>query len=427
MGDIVDLSEQVETLDSVPHCSPETANNDNETDDDVEDEELPFYLQAVPHGDDGVCVVLAGPSVLRVYYDPAGATASEPDETKKKRQDKEKLHGGVRGVDLHSLFPVPLTSCCMLHGGDLAVGDREGALRILTGALTAVVDYCRGSHYRRPKKKHASNHNHSSSKHHHPTHHLLVRKLHWHAHAIASMTTSSTGNGDLLYTGGDESVLVTWQLARGGLHKPAHVLPRLALGGIRHLRYCAVVRTTNAECPQRQPGRRVGGFCRPPRASCHVTSTLSVAARVQQYPLPWLLVVHACNGVAVPVHLRDRRMVGGMMVLLLLWLLVTACFFLGRRFHGGPPWLRRQDAQRALAVTDGEIAAMEHHERNGKEAVKIDGAHAAVPAFLCLFGSSLSRLVRMQLHQQDRSRRTVRRAPRGPRRRHHRREERPAG
>jgi len=141
----------------------------------------------------------------------------------------------VRCVDLHRLFPVPLTTCGILNAnGDLAVGDREGALRILTSALTAVVDYCRGSHYRRPKKKHGSSKHHH---HHHPTHHLLVRKLHWHAHSVAGLTCGNSS--DLLYTGGDESVLVTWQLARGGLHKPAHVLPRLALGGIRHLLYCS--------------------------------------------------------------------------------------------------------------------------------------------------------------------------------------------
>ena len=65
---------------------------------------------------------------------------------------------------------------------------------------------------------------------------LISRKLHWHAHPVASMVFggSAQGGDPMLYSGGDESVIATWQLSRG-MSKPAEVLPRVALGGIVHM------------------------------------------------------------------------------------------------------------------------------------------------------------------------------------------------
>lgn len=68
-----------------------------------------------------------------------------------------------------------------------------------------------------------------------PTTGLTVRRLHWHAHPVSSMTyDSSGGDASMLYSGADESVIATWQLSRGS-SRPAEVLPRISLGGIVHI------------------------------------------------------------------------------------------------------------------------------------------------------------------------------------------------
>ena len=60
---------------------------------------------------------------------------------------------------------------------------------------------------------------------------VVVQTLHWHAHAVAAMAyVPSSGE---LYTGGAESVLVTW--SGEAAMKPFHTLPRVAPAGIAHL------------------------------------------------------------------------------------------------------------------------------------------------------------------------------------------------
>lgn len=69
---------------------------------------------------------------------------------------------------------------------------------------------------------------------------VIVSKAHWHAHPVASLAYDATSSpvDPLLYSGGDESVLVTWQISQGK-DRPADVLPRLALGGIVHVVTCS--------------------------------------------------------------------------------------------------------------------------------------------------------------------------------------------
>lgn len=69
---------------------------------------------------------------------------------------------------------------------------------------------------------------------------IVVSKAHWHAHPVASLSYDVTSSAvdPLLYSGGDESVMVTWQTAQGR-DRPSDVLPRLALGGIVHLVMCS--------------------------------------------------------------------------------------------------------------------------------------------------------------------------------------------
>ena len=107
------------------------------------------------------------------------------------------------------------------NGNDIACGFWEGEMSILNNAFPAVVDYFakleRGEQVR------------------HPSQTILVRKMHWHAHPVATLSYQQTDSSDpLLYSAGEESVLIVWQLARG-TSKPADTLPRLAKGGVAHI------------------------------------------------------------------------------------------------------------------------------------------------------------------------------------------------
>lgn len=65
---------------------------------------------------------------------------------------------------------------------------------------------------------------------------MIISEAHWHAHPVTSLVhdAGSSSRGSILYSGGEESVLVTWQASRG-TDRPTDVLPRLALGGIVHI------------------------------------------------------------------------------------------------------------------------------------------------------------------------------------------------
>lgn len=84
----------------------------------------------------------------------------------------------------------------------------------------------------------------------HPEEVTIRRHVHWHAHPVrtlAFMSVSSGGGGVRntnaianpmsLLSGGEESVLVTWQLDRN-FHRPSHFVSRVGRGGIVHMLTC---------------------------------------------------------------------------------------------------------------------------------------------------------------------------------------------
>ncbi len=86
---------------------------------------------------------------------------------------------------------------------------------------------------------------------HHPEEVTIRRTVHWHAHPVrtlAFVSSSSSGrqqscdsnaiaNPMSLLSGGEESVLVTWQLDRN-FHRPSHFVARVGRGGIAHMVTC---------------------------------------------------------------------------------------------------------------------------------------------------------------------------------------------
>jgi hypothetical protein len=193
----------------------------------------PFSLIAVarkrgresggPNGDTGVLLVLARPLSITVYYE----RLSETTPVKKESRYVPVVFTLVK----NSLTVVTVSP----NGNDVACGHRSGEIRVMTNFLGMVADYHAAMD--RFDQQAGPNGTSTTEKPIHPSQQVIVRKLHWHSHPVATLAyDGSTSSAEpLLYSGGNESVLVTWQLSRG-TYKPADVLPRIALGGIVHIR-----------------------------------------------------------------------------------------------------------------------------------------------------------------------------------------------
>ena len=108
------------------------------------------------------------------------------------------------------------------NGNDIACGHWEGDMSILTQAFPTIMDYFEKIQGGDEAPKH-------------PSKSIMIRRVHWHAHPVTTLSYQQTESTDpLLYSAGEESVLVVWQLARG-TSKPADTLPRLAKGGVAHI------------------------------------------------------------------------------------------------------------------------------------------------------------------------------------------------
>lgn len=183
------------------------------------------YYQNPSHNRGSVFVVLAGPTSLTVYYDPLGETMN--------LERPGQYYNQVKMVCLGNTIPPkdPL-SCCQIapNGTDLVCGHDSGMIRVLNNVLSLSQEFCLtvlATCTRAKGQKDKS----------HPSKQTLIRKVHWHAHPVASMAYDCSGGSDaILYSGGEESVLLTWQLARG-FYRPANTLPRIGLGGILHILY----------------------------------------------------------------------------------------------------------------------------------------------------------------------------------------------
>jgi hypothetical protein len=191
------------------------------------DKAAPFCLVAVvrkrgresggANGDNGVLLVMARPTSVTVYYERLSGKES-------------KCVPVVFHFKKNSLTAVNVSS----SGNDVACGHRSGEIRVMTNMLGLVVDYHAAMD--RFNQQAGPKGTSTVEKPEHPSEQVIMRKLHWHSHPVASLAYdgSSSSAEPMLYSGGNESVLLTWQLARG-THKPAEVLPRIALGGIMHI------------------------------------------------------------------------------------------------------------------------------------------------------------------------------------------------
>jgi len=113
------------------------------------------------------------------------------------------------------------------NGNDVTCGYWLGDVRVMTNVIPTVLDY----HQQVIKAD-----KDATEKPQQPYKSVLVRRVHWHAHPVMAMAYHGLSDAvePMLYSGGEESVLVIWQLSKG-TSGPADVLPRVALGGIVHI------------------------------------------------------------------------------------------------------------------------------------------------------------------------------------------------
>lgn len=182
----------------------------------------PFRLLAVPRKKQGkrfdaVFLVLARPNAIHIYYEQLDSDHRFPP------------------TSLPMSATNPLSSISVArNNSDLACGHMKGQIKILNDILNnletynlALKDTCNlvGADGSAGTYKPID-----------PRKQLITSKVHWHAHPVTSLVyaASSSPVDPILHSGGEESVLVSWQPSRG-TDKPVDTLPRIALGGIVHV------------------------------------------------------------------------------------------------------------------------------------------------------------------------------------------------
>ena len=186
-----------------------------------------FFLQQ------NVCLVVARPTSLVVYSERLSDIGLNGAERAKKL---ESVSFGFQAQNPLSAMSISVNK------SDVACGFTQGDIVIKSNLLALVDEYHRA--LTKYEKQTDSTTNAAGAKVSrggmrkpvHPVKNVINARVHWHAHPVTSLCydRNSPPSDPILYSGGDESVLVTWQLSRG-INRPSDVLPRLAQRGISHI------------------------------------------------------------------------------------------------------------------------------------------------------------------------------------------------
>ena len=137
---------------------------------------------------------------------------------------------------------------------DLAIGRANGHIEVFDNVFENVDKYFNLLLEKQTKMTATDSASNLQQQQQHPEVVTVRRTMHWHAHpvrALAFLTAYGQHNDNIssnkdvlsfanpmtLLSGGDESVLVSWQLDRN-YHKPSNFVARVGQGGIVHTLYC---------------------------------------------------------------------------------------------------------------------------------------------------------------------------------------------
>ena len=180
-----------------------------------------------------VYIVVARPKSLVVYGERLSDIGLNGTEHVKKLESVS--------FGFHAQNPLSAMSISV-NKSDIACGFSQGDIVIKSNLLAIVDEYHRALAKYEKQTDSAVNaagakvSRGGTRKPEHPLKNVIDARVHWHAHPVTSLCydRNSPPSDPILYSGGDESVLVTWQLSRG-INRPSDVLPRLAQRGISHI------------------------------------------------------------------------------------------------------------------------------------------------------------------------------------------------
>ena len=169
--------------------------------------------------DCSIFVVLARQNAISIYYDQLDSSES------------------FSPLSLSMPSNNPLTAVDIaLNKADITCGHYSGNICVINNVLKDVEQYQIVTRKEKLLNKEISKSSKTSILPPDPRKNMITTRVHWHALPVSTIVYDSMSYAmdPLLYSGGDESVLVTWQISQGR-DRPVQVHPRIALGGIVHL------------------------------------------------------------------------------------------------------------------------------------------------------------------------------------------------
>jgi hypothetical protein len=181
---------------------------------------LPGTIDNTTRQNCSVFVVLARANVVSIYYDQIDSSESFPP------------------LSISMPSNNPLTAAGIsLNKADVTCGHYRGNIRVLNNILNDIELYQIAAKKEKQLNGDSSKSNSTAvNLPPDPRKNMITSRVHWHALPVSTIVYDSMSYpmDPLLYSGGEESVLVTWQISQGR-DRPVQVHPRIALGGIVHL------------------------------------------------------------------------------------------------------------------------------------------------------------------------------------------------
>lgn len=172
-----------------------------------------------------VFLVICASRGFAIYQDCANSLASKDDNSGMIVHFKLPMKSSYQSKEMTAFCSIAISP----DAKNLALGRASGHIEILDNVFYNVAKFLKS-------------HSTSQDNEHHPEDVTVRKSVHWHANpvrALAFLADSGRhkGNSGSVISGGEESVLVTWQLDRD-FHRPSHFVSRVGQGGILHTLCC---------------------------------------------------------------------------------------------------------------------------------------------------------------------------------------------
>lgn len=191
-----------------------------------------------------VFIVLCSSYGFVVYHEKANASLDEDDEEYLSLvhfTGSTKQHVAHISADSHQFSSVAISP----DAKDIVLGRSNGQINLLDDVFDSVVNYL-ATFKNKMLENEEGNVSEVIEALQHPHSSIVRRTVHWHSHPVVAVSFLAASGSrrafspsmtKSLISGGEESVLATWQLERN-FHRPTHFLARLSQGAIIHATCC---------------------------------------------------------------------------------------------------------------------------------------------------------------------------------------------